>query len=130
MMTSALAPESGPDQCPWVEGTLFPCSRVPLPVPGSPNLATLSAADSYTCGLTSAGVAYCWGLSIGDLDDDTAPSAVPGGLTFATLSAGTYATCAVTTAGVAYCWGGNDNGELGDGTTTDSRVPVKVAGQP
>ena len=57
------------------------------------------------------------------------PGAVPGGLTFRTLSAGDYATCGVTTRGVAYCWGHNEFGQLGDGTTTFSSVPVRVAGQ-
>jgi alpha-tubulin suppressor-like RCC1 family protein len=125
--------QTGPDQCAWGDETLLlPCSRVPLPVPGSPNLVSLSDADSYTCGLTSAGVAYCWGYpqSVGYLSSNHAPVAVPGGLTFKALSAGSYSTCGMTTGGVAYCWGNNFNGQLGDGTTLSSSVPVKVAGQP
>jgi len=42
---------------------------------------------------------------------------------------GVFHTCGVTTAGVAYCWGNNQFGALGDGTTSPSRVPVKLAGQ-
>jgi alpha-tubulin suppressor-like RCC1 family protein len=123
---------TGPEQCAWSESYIVPCTRLPLAVPGVPALVSLSATGTYTCGLTSAGVAYCWGYpqSQGDLSSSTAPVAVPGGLTFATLSAGPSATCGVTTAGVAYCWGLNGNGQLGDGTTTSSSVPVKVAGQP
>jgi alpha-tubulin suppressor-like RCC1 family protein len=132
---------TGPEQCLGINGNVAgtrddsladACSRLPRAVPGAPALVSLSGYDNYTCGLTSAGAAYCWGhpQELGDLSSSTAPVAVPGGLTFATLSAGQDATCGVTTTGVAYCWGQNYAGQLGDGTTTFSTVPVKVAGQP
>jgi len=39
-------------------------------------------------------------------------------------------TCAFATTGTVYCWGYNAFGELGNGTGTDSSVPVRVLGQP
>jgi alpha-tubulin suppressor-like RCC1 family protein len=39
-------------------------------------------------------------------------------------------TCGVAAGGIAYCWGDNFAGQLGNGTTTQSNVPVKVLGQP
>ena len=44
------------------------------------------------------------------------------------IAAGTDFTCAVTTAGGAKCWGSGGNGQLGDGNSTSSIVPVDVAG--
>ena len=35
-------------------------------------------------------------------------------------------TCAVLTNGTARCWGRNDYGQIGNNTTTQSKVPVKV----
>lgn len=131
---------TGPEQCAGWDGSFAgtftdsladACSRLPRAVPGAPAFVSLSGYMNYTCGLTASGVAYCWGhpQETGDRNSSTAPVAVPGGLHFATLSAGQDNTCGVTKAGVAYCWGQNSNGELGDGTTTASSVPVKVAGQ-
>lgn len=37
-------------------------------------------------------------------------------------------TCGITTSGTAYCWGMNQNGELGNGSETDSAFPVPVYG--
>ena len=82
----------------------------------------VSAERSHSCGVTTAGVAYCWGgtqsrdadgqipAGGGQLGDGTntasnVPVAVAGGLTFQSVSADLFHGCGVTSAGVAYCWG-------------------------
>jgi hypothetical protein len=62
----------------------------------------VSAGDSYSCGVTVVGFAYCWGYGYGLI-----PHPVPGRQLFSTLSAGTSYTCGIGTNGTTYCWAPN-----------------------
>ncbi|MGE3633523.1 MAG: RCC1 domain-containing protein [Sandaracinaceae bacterium] len=44
------------------------------------------------------------------------------------LAAGGHHTCGIQPTGETICWGSNTSGELGDGTRTDSPLPVVVSG--
>jgi alpha-tubulin suppressor-like RCC1 family protein len=44
------------------------------------------------------------------------------------LSVAIHHTCALDTADGAYCWGLNDDGQVGDGTTTNRNVPIPIGG--
>ena len=99
------------------------------PVAASGNrYVQISAGGDHTCAITSRGAAYCWGYNDdGQLGDGTTtssnangPQPVIGGLRFVSISAGDGHTCGLTARRVAYCWGENSDGQLGDGTTTDS----------
>jgi alpha-tubulin suppressor-like RCC1 family protein len=118
----------------------------PVAVLGGLTFAAVSAGGGSTCGITTTGSAYCWGLNhTGDLGigkagpeqcefvDDSfqpiflacshVPVKVAGGLTFAALRVATGA-CGVTALGAGYCWGWNSVG----GSTTIRSAPVAVAG--
>jgi alpha-tubulin suppressor-like RCC1 family protein len=51
---------------------------------------------------------------------------VPKGVTIAQVRAGCDDSVAVSSAGRVYAWGGNENGQLGDGTTITRTTPVRV----
>jgi hypothetical protein len=92
--------------------------------------AAVTAGHTHTCGVTTAGKAYCWGygelgqLGNGDTTSSAVPVAVASSLLFGTAVHG----CGVTTEGQAYCWGSGDSGRLGNGGTANSLIPVPVSG--
>jgi hypothetical protein len=108
----------------------------PGPVVGGLLFARVFTSDlAHTCGLAASGQAFCWGRNIYGVlgfpptttdSSRTAPTAIPG-FTFVTMALGMYHTCGLTTGGYAYCWGFNDQGQLGNGSTTNSSSPVPVA---
>jgi len=116
------------------DGT-FTASVQPMAVAGLPPATAITAGDEVTCAIATAAAAWCWGRdNYGQLGNATTasrvdrPVQVAGGLTFKQLSVkGDVFACGLTTGEQVYCWGHNSDGELGNGTTTDSAVPVAVS---
>ena len=86
-------------------------------------------------GITSAGVAYAWGLgTTGQLGNNastnrSSPVTVVGGITnWSFLTGGGQNCLGLTSSGIIYGWGGNTYGSLGDGTTVVRSSPVTVVG--
>jgi Regulator of chromosome condensation (RCC1) repeat len=100
----------------------------------------VAAGETHTCALTSAGAVWCWGLNAsgqlgnGTRNNSSSPLPVLNAAGNAplsgvvTIAAGQDHTCAVTNSGGALCWGDNSQGELGNGSTTSSSLPVAVSG--
>ena len=118
------------------DGTTTLRSSVPVDVSGLSSGVTAIAAGAYhTCALLSSGGVKCWGMNpYGQLGNNTQTNSnIPvdvSGLSseVAAITAGGEHSCALLSTGGVTCWGDNHKGELGDGTTTDSRTPVTVSG--
>jgi alpha-tubulin suppressor-like RCC1 family protein len=101
----------------------------------------VAVGAAHSCAPGTGEDVWCWGdnsagqLGDGSTTDSLDPVHVDGlgyqeGLYVVQLSAGRAHTC-VTASGSQstdlYCWGANNEGQLGDGSTTDRSAPVKVA---
>ena len=92
-------------------------------ISGGHSWSKIEATDGgYTCGITTAGAAYCWGTGsngvLGNGSTTSAqqtPVAVSGGLSFALLSGSEHHICGLTASGAAHCWGVDSFGQLGSG---------------
>jgi alpha-tubulin suppressor-like RCC1 family protein len=109
--------------------------NIPVDVPGVTAVSGISAGYAHTCALTNGGGVKCWGwnyygqLGNGSVVNSATPVNVTGLASgVSAISAGLAHTCALTAAGGIWCWGSSRKGQLGNGTTTDSLVPVPVTG--
>jgi alpha-tubulin suppressor-like RCC1 family protein len=114
-------------------------SNVPVTVSGlsGKGVTGIAAGSSHTCAPVAGGV-ECWGdNNLGDLgNNSTTSSSVPvtvsglgGSVTAIAAGENGFHSCAIVSGGVQ-CWGDNNNGQLGNNSTTESNVPVTVSGLP
>ena len=100
------------------------------------NIIAIATGGNYSLALKNNGTVWAWGDNAnGRLGDNTTtqrnlPVQVLGGLSDVTsIVAGDSHSLALKSNGTVYAWGNNPDGQVGDGTTGNSRlVPVQVLG--
>jgi alpha-tubulin suppressor-like RCC1 family protein len=103
-------------------------------LPRHTKVTAIAAGADHLLAVTSTGGLLAWGdNSRGELGigaKGTRLTAVrvklPRGVKVASASAGLLHSLALTTTGRVLAWGGNTDGQLGDGSTTGSSIPVWV----
>ena len=125
---------SGPDSC-YTQAEPTQCSTTPVPVEGLDEVTAIAAGQNFALALLKDGTVMAWGAGEeGDLGDgsvswgDPVPTPVQGLSALTAIAAGGYNALALLSNGTVTAWGGNEFGQLGDGTLTQSDVPVAVSG--
>jgi alpha-tubulin suppressor-like RCC1 family protein len=110
--------------------------RVKLPAPvRQVSQGGSGPANGQTIVILSDGSVWTWGNNQhGQLGDGSTadsrvpvPVKVPAAVTFVTVNSGGYASYAIDSSGTLWAWGGNQNGQLGIGSSTRIQTsPVNV----
>lgn len=105
-------------------------ARAQLPI-----YVQVSSGDGHSCAVRTAGSVHCWGQggAYGLLGNDAThnspvPVSVRGISTAAEVRIGLFHACARLYDGSVRCWGRGTGGALGQGSFTNSRVPVSMTG--
>lgn len=123
---SNILGQLGNARAPW-----FPSSAVV--VSGINTATAISAGLFHACALLRNGKLRCWGLPVPFAGKDATPQGahrtpkeVQGISDTKEISAGGHSACAILQDKRVMCWGANYGGQLGNGTSNDSRFPVAV----
>ncbi|HEY2549139.1 MAG TPA: hypothetical protein VGI64_01030 [Streptosporangiaceae bacterium] len=110
-------------------------SPVRVHLPAGTKVSAVRAGCNFSIALTTSGQVLAWGfngngeLGIGTTKRHLSPVRVllPKGSKVTAISAGDDHSLALTSTGKVLSWGGNQEGQLGDTTTTSRHKPVQVA---
>jgi alpha-tubulin suppressor-like RCC1 family protein len=108
---------------------------VQVSLPSGTIVTAIAGGGYHSLALTSSGQVLAWGnnaygqLGNGTTTNSSTPVAVslPSGTTVTAIAGGGSHSLALTSSGQVLAWGDNAQGELGNGTTTNSSIPVAVS---
>jgi len=108
-------------------------SNTPTEVQGIDNAVQVAAGWRDTCALLSTGHVDCWGADedgqLGNAarqESSATPVEVQGISSAKQVTVGNQDACALLSSDQIDCWGENSVGQLGDGKTAESDLPVEV----
>jgi alpha-tubulin suppressor-like RCC1 family protein len=103
-------------------------SSKPVPVKGLDSISAISANYESTCAIDGHGAVYCWGHPPGDDGSPSylEPRKIEGLGAARQVANGAAHFCAIAGNGLS-CWGWNSDGQLGDKTTADRKIPGPAA---
>ena len=108
--------------------------NAPVQIAGINNVQKVSAGGSHSVALKHDGTVWSWGdNSSGQLGSGegsgsfSAPRQATGLSGVTAIDAGIVHSLALKSNGTVWAWGNNVDGELGNGSTTNSNIPVAVA---
>ena len=118
-----------------IDSTEDALTPVEVPMPAGMLPAYVYAGHLHSLAIDTQGDAWAWGynyfgqLGDGSTDDALTPVAVEmsSGVSFTQVDGGFEFSLGLDAVGDAWAWGRNDYGQLGDGSTAESDVPVPVA---
>lgn len=109
-------------------------SATPVEVSRLDDVVEVVAGLVASCARRRNGEVWCWGANpngwLGTAttaDPQLVPAKVDGLVDPVELGVGTSTACARESSGRVQCWGGNEDGAVGDGTTTARTRPVPVS---